>query len=257
MLHAPALQMWSKVARTSMNSRATLLYCHVEARHTLAGLNIFQQKLQDGGWQTIREAGLGAGRAQPPSDGGVSSRGLPAYPKIGIQMQAATQILQDKGKLVNSSMLAPLQKLTFIQSSIRPAQGALLQLQRLLKLLPCGLGTSNARLTDHLAPLVCRASERLGQQNTLNTEEGLHVGLLQQSVISDVALSGGHPAQGLMLSSRDPHGARLSRSAQEHQIPAKDCSRSVKAHDVGCKLWRFWGPLAAGYNAMCPHLQDM
>ena len=38
-----------------------------------------------------------------------------------FQMQAATQILQDKGKLVNSSMLAPLQKLTFIQSSIRPA----------------------------------------------------------------------------------------------------------------------------------------
>ena len=32
-----------------------------------------------------------------------------------FQMQAATQILQDKGKLVNSSMLAPLQKLTFIQ----------------------------------------------------------------------------------------------------------------------------------------------
>ena len=38
-----------------------------------------------------------------------------------FQMQAATQILQDKGKLVNPSMLAPLQKLTFIQSSIRPA----------------------------------------------------------------------------------------------------------------------------------------
>ena len=38
-----------------------------------------------------------------------------------FQMQAATQILQDKGKLVNTSMLAPLQKLTFIQSSIRPA----------------------------------------------------------------------------------------------------------------------------------------
>ena len=37
-----------------------------------------------------------------------------------FQMQAATQILQDKGKLVNSSMLAPLQKLTFIQSNIRP-----------------------------------------------------------------------------------------------------------------------------------------
>ena len=40
---------------------------------------------------------------------------------LKFQMQAATQILQDRGKLVNSSMLAPLQKMTFIQSSIRPA----------------------------------------------------------------------------------------------------------------------------------------
>ena len=37
------------------------------------------------------------------------------------QVRAATEVLQEKGKLVNSSMLAPQQKLTFIQNCIRPA----------------------------------------------------------------------------------------------------------------------------------------
>ena len=37
------------------------------------------------------------------------------------QIRAATDVLQDKGKMVNSSMLAPQQKLTFIQNCIRPA----------------------------------------------------------------------------------------------------------------------------------------